>query len=77
MTLNDVVKATIFIKNFDENFPLVNQVSKYALHRFMCSLLNSSLNLKLGMGRDDARASSHTNDRRRSSTTGWWHGYRD
>ncbi|PON30049.1 endoribonuclease L-PSP [Trichoderma gamsii] len=26
MTLNDVVKATIFIKNFDENFPLVNQV---------------------------------------------------
>ncbi|PTB45962.1 uncharacterized protein TrAFT101_004553 [Trichoderma asperellum] len=26
MTLKNVVKATIFIKNFDENFPLVNQV---------------------------------------------------
>ncbi|KAL9476158.1 hypothetical protein ACSS6W_005999 [Trichoderma asperelloides] len=27
MTLKNVVKATIYIKNFDENFPLVNQVS--------------------------------------------------
>ncbi|EHK21569.1 uncharacterized protein TRIVIDRAFT_52775 [Trichoderma virens Gv29-8] len=26
MTLKNVVKATIFIKNFDESFPLVNQV---------------------------------------------------
>ncbi|KAL6788060.1 YjgF-like protein [Trichoderma afarasin] len=26
MSLKDVVKATIYIKNFDENFPLVNQV---------------------------------------------------
>lgn len=28
MSLKDVVKATIYIKNFDENFPLVNQVSQ-------------------------------------------------
>lgn len=27
MTLKDVVKATIYVTNFDENFPLVNQVS--------------------------------------------------
>ncbi|KAK4059159.1 hypothetical protein Trihar35433_11156 [Trichoderma harzianum] len=26
MSLKDVVKATIYIKNFDENFPLVNQI---------------------------------------------------
>ncbi|KKP01710.1 mmf1 [Trichoderma harzianum] len=26
MSLKNVVKATIYIKNFDENFPLVNQV---------------------------------------------------
>lgn len=27
MTLKNVVKATIYVTHFDENFPLVNQVS--------------------------------------------------
>lgn len=37
MSLRDVVKATIYIKDFDENFPLVNQVSQNSmLIQYIC-----------------------------------------